>query len=110
MERNIKFDNNNLLIPRALPAKGENGENGRQNAQNSSNTSTNPIEHNAPQQEIAEPHAKLIPENQDDQQNNYLGADFNRADPEEPAGRSQQIRKPSAYVKQLQSGLFISDG
>ena len=89
VERNIKFDNNDLLNPCALPAKGEKGENGRQNAQNSSNTSTNPIEHNAPQQEIAEPHAELIPENQDGQQNNYLGANFNRADPKEPVGHSQ---------------------
>jgi hypothetical protein len=75
-----------------------------------SNTSTNPIEHNAPQQEIAELPAELIPENQDPRQNNYLGANFNRAEPEEPTGHSQQIRKPSAYVKQLQSGSFISDG
>ena len=89
VEQNIKFDNNNLLIPQALPAKGEKGENGRQNAHDLSNTSTNPIEHNAPQQEIAEPPAELIPENQDPQQNNYLGTNFNRADPEEPVGRSQ---------------------
>ena len=45
VERNIKFDNNNLLIPRALPAKGERGEDGHQNAQDSSNTFTNPITH-----------------------------------------------------------------
>ena len=110
VERNIKFDNNDLLISHVLPAKGEKGENGRQNTQDSSNTSTNPIEHNAPQQEIAEPPAELIHENQDNQQNNYLGADFNCADPEEPAGHSQRIRKASAYVKQLQSSSFISDG
>ena len=89
VEQNIKFDNNDLLIPRALPSKGEKGEIGHQNAQDSSNTSTNPIKHNAPQQEIAEPPAELIPENQDPQQNNYLGADFNCADPEEPAVHSQ---------------------
>ena len=110
MERNIKFDNNDLLIPRALLPKGEKGEIGCQSAQDSSNTSTNPIKHNAPQQEIAELPAKLIPENQDPQQNNYLGANFNRADPEEPAACNQQIRKPSACVKQLQSGSFILDG
>ena len=80
VERNIKFDNNNLLIPRALRPKGEEGKIGQQSTQDSSNTSTNPIEHNAPQQEITEPPAELIPENQDPQQNNYLGADFNRAD------------------------------
>ena len=89
VERNIKFDNNDLLIPHTLRAKGEKGEIGCQNAQDSSNTSTNPIKHNAPQQEIAEPPAELIPENQDTQQNNYLGANFNRAEPEEPAVCSQ---------------------
>ena len=61
--------------------------------------------HNAPQQEIAEPPAKLIPENQDPQQ----GADFNHPDPKEPAAHTQQIHKPSAYVKQLQCGSFILD-
>ena len=45
--------------------------------------------HNTHQQEIAEPPAKLIPENQDPQQNNYLCADFNHADPEEPSACSQ---------------------
>ena len=110
MEQNIKFNNNDLLIPCALPPKGEKGEMGCQSTQDLSNTSTNPIEHNAPQQEITEPPTKLIPENQDPQQNNYLGANFNCADPEEPAVCSQQIRKPSTYVKQLQSGSFISDG
>ena len=110
MERNIKFNNNNLLIPRALPPKGEKGEIGHQSTQDLSTTSTNPIDHNAPQQEIAEPPAELIPENQDPQQNNYLGTDFNCADPKEPAVHSQWIHKPSTYVKQLQSGSFILDG
>ena len=109
VEQNIKFDNNDLLIPHALPPKGEKGEIGHKSTQDLSTTSTNPIIHNAPQQEIAEPPAKLIPENQDPQQNNYLGANFNCADPEEPAACSQQICKLSAYVKQLQSGSFISD-
>ena len=69
------------------------------------------MDHNTPQQEVAEPiPAKLIPENQDPWQNNYLGADFNHADTEEFAAHSQPIRKPSAYFKQLQSGSFISDG
>jgi hypothetical protein len=68
VEQNIKFDNNNLLIPSTLLPKGEKEEIGCQSAQDSSNTSTNPINHNAPQQEIAEPPAKLIPENQDLQQ------------------------------------------
>ena len=63
MEQNIKFNNNDLLIPCALPPKGEKGEMGCQSTQDLSNTSTNPIEHNAPQQEITEPPAKLIPEN-----------------------------------------------
>ena len=89
MEQNIKFDNNDLLISHALPPKGEKGKIGCQNAPDSSNTSTNPIEQNTPQQAIAEPPTELIPENQDPQQNNYLGADFNCADPEEPAKRSQ---------------------
>ena len=89
MAQNIKFDNNNLLIPRALLPKGEKGEIGHQSAQDSSNTSTNAIDHNTPQQEIAELPAKLIPENQDPQQNNYLGANFNGTDPEEPAVHSQ---------------------
>ena len=66
--------------------------------------------HNTPQQEIAEPPAELISENQDSQQNNYPGANFNHADPKEPSACSQQIHKPSAYVKQLQSGSFILDG
>ena len=110
VEQNIKFDNNDLLNPHTLLPKGEKGEIGCQSAHDSSNTSTNPINYNAPQQEITEPHAELIPENQDPQQNIYLGADFNRADPEEPAVCSQWIHKPSAYVKQLQSGSFISDG
>ena len=47
VEQNIKFDNNDLLIPRALPPKGEKGEIGHQSTQDSSNTSTNPINHNA---------------------------------------------------------------
>jgi hypothetical protein len=106
IEQNIKFNNNNLLIPHTLLPKGEKGDTGRQSTQDSTTTSTNPIDHNAPQQEPAE----LIPENQNPQQNNYLGADFNRADAEEPASCSQQICKPSTYVKQLQSGSFILDG
>ena len=65
VEQNIKFDNNDLLIPHALPPKGEKGEIGHKSTQDLSTTSTNPIIHNAPQQEIAEPPAKLIPENQD---------------------------------------------
>jgi hypothetical protein len=51
-----------------------------------STISTNPIDHNAPQQEPVE----LISENQNLQQNDYLGgADFNHADAEEPAAHSQ---------------------
>ena len=111
MEKNIKFDNNNLLILHALPPKKEKGGIGCQSTQDLSTTSTNPINHNAPQQEIAEPiPAELIPENLDPQQNNYLGTNFNHADPKEPAVCSQQIHKPSTYVKQLQSGFCISDG
>ena len=90
MERNIKCNNNDLLIPRTLPLKGEKGDIGHQNTQDLNTTSTNPTDHNAPQQEVAEPiPAELIPENQDPQQNNYLGADFNHADAEEPAAHSQ---------------------
>ena len=89
VEQNIKFHNNDLLIPHTLWPKGEKEEIGRQSAQDSSNTSTNPIEHNTPQQEIAELPAELIHENQDPQQNNYLGTDFNHAEPKEPAGHSQ---------------------
>ena len=111
VERSIKFDNNDLLIPRTLPSKGEKEDTGRQSSQDSNTTPTNPIDHNAPQQEAAEQiPTEQIPENQNPPQNNYLGADFNRADVEEPAARSQRIRKPSAYVKQLQSGSFTSDG
>ena len=89
VEQNIKFNNNNLLISCTLPPKEEKGEIGCQSTQDSSTTSTISINHNTPQQEIAEPPAKLIPENQDPQQNNYLGADFNCTDPEEPAAHSQ---------------------
>ena len=110
VEWNIKFDNNDLLIPCALLPKGEKGEIGCQSTQDSSTTSTNPTDHNTPQQEITEPPVELTPENQDPQQNNYLGVDFNCADPEEPAAHSQWICKPSTHVKQLQSGSFISDG
>ena len=91
MEQNIKFDNNDLLIPCALLPRGEKGEIGCQTTQDLSTTSTNPIDHNTPQQEIAEPPAELIPENQDPQQNNYLGANFNCADPEEPAAHSNKF-------------------
>jgi hypothetical protein len=48
--------------------------------------------HNAPQQEIAEPPAKLIPENQDPQQNNYLGADFNMQTPR------NQLHIPNKFI------------
>ena len=47
------------------------------------------------QQEIAEPPAELIPENQDPQQNNYLGADFNRADPK----AEHECGSPVAHLK-----------
>ena len=108
---NAKFDNNDLLIPHALLSKGEKGDIGHQSTQDLTTTSTNPIDHNAPQQEVTEPiPAKLIPEDQNPQQNNYLGADFNHADTKEPAAYSQKICKPSAYVKKLQSGSFILDG
>ena len=111
MEQNIKFNNNDLLIPCTLLPEGEKGDIGHQSTQDSTTTSTNPIDHNAPQQKVAEPiPAELISEDQNLQQNNYLGANFNCADAEEPAAHSQQICKPSAYVKQLQSGSFISDG
>ena len=111
LEWNIKFDNNDLLIPRTLPPKRKKGDTGCQSTQDLTATSTNFTDHNTPQQEVAEPiPAEPIPENQNPQQNNYLGANFNRADAEEPAACSQRICKPSTYVKQLQSGSFISDG
>ena len=106
MEWNNKFDKNDLLIPHTLLPKREKGEIGCQSTQDPSTTSTNPIDHNTPQQEPAQ----LIPENQNPQQNDYLGGNFNCADAEEPAVHSQWIHKPSTYVKHLQSGSFILDG
>ena len=67
VEQNIKFDNNDLLILHALPAKGEKEDN-YMSTQDSSTTSTNPIKHNTPQQGPD----KLIPENQNPQQNDKL--------------------------------------
>ena len=81
MEQNIKFDNNDLLNFSTLLPKGEKGDIGHQSTQDFATTSTNPIDHNALWQEVAEPiPAKLIPEDQNPQQNNYLGADFNYGD------------------------------
>ena len=107
LEWNIKFDNNDLLNFCALLPKGEKGDIGHQSTQDFATTSTNPIDHNALWQEVAEPiPAKLIPEDQNPQLNNYLGTNFNRADAEEPAAHSQQIHKPSAYVSATPKWLF----
>ena len=59
VEQNIKFDNNDILTPHALPPKEEKGDNGHQSSQDLTTTPKNPINHNKSQQEAAKP----IPKN-----------------------------------------------
>ena len=119
VEQNVKFDEGSVLVPATVTLEGENGE--REHApstlivvptpttqpQDLSVTSTGSNEHEAPPPIEAES-TSLVQD--------PLGTNFIRDPKPEPPtpttsaqpNRPQQSRKPSAYVKQLQSGEAIT--
>ena len=111
VERSIKFDDDDILIPSALPLEGENRNIDRQSSSSPLNSISSPVPHNSddttpsvPAEPAETSDFNISPSSRSD----YLGADFNRTTDELSTARTQRIRKPSNYVKSLQDGTFTT--
>lgn len=116
VERNVKFNDNNVPIETTIPLEGENAVydgNSSLNNLNEKNKAQSeepaPVQENntpetGPDYQIIEPTEELH-----DSAERWLGKPFNRVTDSLSVSRSQRLRKPSAYVRRIQEGLGVAD-
>jgi hypothetical protein len=100
IERSVKFDNGDVLIPRAIPIEGEKKKINQIHAPNSdvnSNSNSNSI--NRPSDSPGLINNELPTDDVPPTNNDWLGSTFNRVTDELSAARSQRVRKPSEYMR-----------
>ena len=102
IERNVKFDDNDVLMPSAQPLEGEKEIVKRQSTEENA-AETNQDNREISDLQVAEPTGQNLPI-PEEPKIDWLGASFNQSE-----GRPQRTRKPSEYVKRLQAGEGVAD-
>ena len=103
VERNVKFDEDTIVLPNAVPLKGENGISDQQRVPDASVPDDSPNPEVTNYDEIPE-HPTQTPSTDD-----WLGTTFNRITDELAVGRSRRVRQKSDYIKRIESGEGTAD-
>ena len=105
VERSIKFDENDVLVPSGVPIEGENGNSDREHLKQPMLLET--FEKSKQNSDLPEKNPPISDNSQNTptSQPDHLGPEFERPPEESTSGRTQRIRKESAYVRRLREGV-----
>ena len=105
VERSIKFDENDVLVPSGVPIEGENVNGNQEHLQQTTLSETSNTLNQNSDIPVEDPptsdHSQNIPASNHD----HLGPNFEQEPVDSTEERTKRIRKESAYVRRLREGV-----